>query len=242
MTFSTLKSPRLRASLCAIALALPLLASAQEAAIRKNLAQRIPDLPKIDEVRKTPMANLFEVRVDRDIFYTDADGNYLLINAQLMDTRARKNLTEERIEKLSAIDFKLLDTQNAITITRGNGKRQLAVFEDPNCGYCKRFEKDLAKISDVTVHVFLIPILGADSATKARQIWCAADKAKTWADWMQRDTAPKDTANCNASALDANLAFARQHRITGTPTLVFADGTRIPGAIDAQQIEQLLSR
>lgn len=101
------------------------------------------------------------------IFYTDAEGNYLL-HGNLLDTKARKNLTEERIEKLTAIDFKELNVKNAFTMVRGNGKRKIAVFEDPNCGYCKRFEKDLAKINNVTVHFFLIPILGADSRLKSR--------------------------------------------------------------------------
>ena len=218
---------------------LPLLASAQEATIRKNLAERVPALTNIDEVSKTPMPGLFEVRIGTDVVYTDAEGNFL-IHGNLLDTRAKKDLTEERVNKLTAIDFGSLQLKNAFTVVRGNGKRKLAVFEDPNCGYCKRFEKDLQKVDNVTVHFFLIPILGDDSVTKSRQIWCSADKAKTWTDWMVRDVAPKGNAICNTQALDANLEFARKYRITGTPTLIFADGTRIPGAINAQQIEQHL--
>lgn len=229
----------LRTGLSAALLALPLLATAQEATIRKNLAERIPGLAEIDEVRKTPMNGLFEVRVGHDILYTDAQGNFLL-HGNLLDTKARRNLTEERLSKLTAIDFKTLDLKNAFTIVRGNGKRKLAVFEDPNCGYCKRFEKDLAKVDDVTVHYFLIPILGPGSVERSNQIWCAADKAKSWSDWMVRDVAPKGSGECNTDALTANLDFARKHRITGTPTLVFADGTRIPGAINTQQIEEAL--
>lgn len=229
----------LRTGLSAALLALPLLATAQEATIRKNLGERIPGLAEIDEVRKTPMNGLFEVRVGHDILYTDAQGNFLL-HGNLLDTKARRNLTEERLSKLTAIDFKTLDLKNAFTIVRGNGKRKLAVFEDPNCGYCKRFEKDLAKVDDVTVHYFLIPILGPGSVERSNQIWCAADKAKSWADWMVRDVAPKGSGECNTDALTANLDFARKHRITGTPTLVFADGTRIPGAINTQQIEEAL--
>lgn len=229
------------AALMAAALALPLLAGAQEAVIRKNLTTRVPGLTEIDEVSKTPMNGLFEVRIGNDIFYTDAEGNFL-IQGQMLDTRAGRNLTAARIEKLTAIDFKDLQLKNAFTVVRGNGKRKLAVFEDPNCGYCKRFEKDLAKIDNVTVHFFLIPILGDDSVAKSRQIWCAADKGKTWADWMQRDITPKGAASCNTDALTANLDFAKKYRITGTPTLVFADGTRVPGAINTEQIEQQLAR
>lgn len=231
----------LRAGLAAFALALPLLASAQEAAIRKNLAARVPALASIDEVRKTPMNGLYEVRVGTDVLYTDAEGNFLL-QGSLLDTRNRKNLTEERVSKLTAISFADVPLKNGITIVRGNGKRKLVMFEDPNCGYCKRFEKDLQKVNNVTVHVMLIPILGADSVEKARQIWCSADKAKAWNDWMQRDVLPKGAGSCNTDALTANLDFARKYRITGTPTLVFEDGTRVPGAINAQQVEELLAK
>lgn len=232
----------LRRALTLLALALPLLAPAQEATIRKALTERIPGLTGIDEISKSPMPGLFEVRIGNDIFYTDPEGNYLIQGA-LIDTRARKNLTEERINKLTAIDFKDLQLKNAFTVVRGNGKRKLAVFEDPNCPYCKRFEKDLEKIDNVTVHTFLIPILGADSTEKSKRIWCASDKAKTWDDWMLRNVAPKEAGpKCDTAALDANVAFARKYNITGTPTLVFADGHRVPGAINTQQIEQLLAR
>jgi thiol:disulfide interchange protein DsbC len=225
----------------AAALLLPALAGAQEATIRKNLTARMSGLTDIDEISKTPMPGLYEVRVGTDILYTDAEGNYL-IHGSLLDTRAKKNLTEERVSKLTAIDFDSLQLKNAFTIVRGNGKRKLAVFEDPNCGYCKRFEKDLQKVDNVTVHFFLVPILGEDSVTKSRQIWCSADKGKTWTDWMVRDIAPRGSASCNTDALTANVDFAKKYRITGTPTLVFADGTRVPGAINAQQIEQGLAR
>ena len=230
-----------RAALTAL-LALPLLAAAQDnAQLRKTLAERVPALAQIDEIRKTPMPGVLEVRVGTDILYTDAEGNFL-IQGNLMDTRSRKNLTEERVEKLTAVKFDELDLKNAITIVRGNGKRKLAVFEDPNCGYCKRFEKDLQKVNNVTVHLFLIPILGQDSVDKSRQIWCSMNKAKTWDDWMLRDVTPKGAPSCNTDALTANLDFAKKYRITGTPTIVFADGARVPGAINAQQIEQQLAR
>ena len=233
-----------RAALTAL-LALPLLATAQDkdfATLKKNLGERIPGLSQIDEVRKTPMAGLFEVRVGTDILYTDAEGNFIL-HGNLLDTRSRKNLTEERIDKLTAINFKDLQLKNAFTVVRGNGKRKVAVFEDPNCPYCKRFEKDLEKIDNVTVHTFLTPILGPDSTEKSKRIWCASDKVKTWDDWMLRNVSPKEAgAKCDTAALDANVAFARKYNITGTPTLVFIDGHRVPGAINTQQIEQLLAR
>jgi thiol:disulfide interchange protein DsbC len=212
---------------------------AQEAAIRKSLSERLPQMGKIDEVARTPMPGLFEVRVGTDVYYSDAEGNFLF-HGQLIDTRQQRNLTEERMEKLLAIDFSALPLKDAFTIVRGNGKRKLAVFEDPNCGYCKRFERDLQKVDNITVYMFLYPILGADSADKSRNIWCARDKGKVWQDVMVRDQAAPP-ASCDAGAVARNVEFGRKHKITGTPTLVFADGTRVPGAIPAAQVEKLLA-
>ncbi len=215
-------------------------AFAQEAAIRKNLTERLPNLPKIDEINKTPMAGLYEVRVNgSDIFYTDAEGNFL-IQGNLIDTKVRRNLTEERVDKLNAVAFDALPLKDAFTIVRGNGKRKMAVFEDPNCGYCKRFERDMQKVSDVTIYMFLYPILSPDSTEKSKNIWCAKDKGKVWQDLMVRDQ-PVAPASCDSSALARNIEFGKKYRITGTPTLIFADGSRVPGAISAQQVEKFLA-
>jgi len=215
---------------------------AVDAQLRKVLPERIPDIGKIDEVQRTPMAGLYEVRVGTEIFYSDAEGNYLMHGGQLLDTRARKNLTEERMDKLLAIDFKSLPLKDAFTMVRGNGKRKLVVFEDPNCGYCKRFERDLQKVDNVTVYMFLYPILGRDSIDKSRNIWCARDKLKAWTDWMVRDQPPAAVeGNCDAGAIARNVELGRKYRITGTPTLVFVDGSRVPGAIGAADVEKLLA-
>lgn len=214
--------------------------SAQEAVIRKNLGERLPQLPKIDEVTKSPMPGLFELRVNgTEIFYTDAEGNFL-VQGNLIDTRQRRNLTEERIEKLTAINFDTLPLKDAFTIVRGNGKRKLAVFEDPNCGYCKRFERDLQKVDNVTIHMFLYPILSPDSNEKSKNIWCAKDRVKAWQDWMVRDQAPA-TASCDIAAIARNVEIGHKYKITGTPTLLFADGSRVPGAIGTAQIEKHLN-
>jgi thiol:disulfide interchange protein DsbC len=215
-------------------------ALAQEATIRKNLAERIPQLQKIDEVSKSAMPGLYEIRVNgSEIYYTDGEGNFLL-QGSLIDTRQRRNLTEERVDKLNAISFDALPLKDAFTIVRGTGKRKLAVFEDPNCGYCKRFERDLQKVDNVTIHMFLYPILSADSNEKSKNIWCAKDRVKAWQDWMVRDKAAA-TASCDISAIERNVEIGRKHKITGTPTLIFADGTRVPGAITAAQVEKYLT-
>lgn len=213
--------------------------AAQEALIRKALARRLPQMGQIDEVRRTPMAGLYELRVGTDLYYSDARGNYV-IQGELFDTRARRNLTEDRIHKLTAVRFSELPLQDALTIVRGDGRRKLAVFEDPNCGYCKRFERDMLQVGNVTVYLFLYPLLSPDSVEKSRNIWCAKDQVGAWQDLMVRDK-PVAAASCDTAALQRNLAFGRKHKITGTPTLIFANGTRIPGAIAAQDVEKRLA-
>jgi thiol:disulfide interchange protein DsbC len=229
----------IKTALIAATLLVTLSAHAQEAVIRKNLGERIPQLQKIDEVTKSPMPGLFEVRVNgTEIFYTDAEGNFL-VQGSLIDTKQRRNLTEERVDKLTAISFDALPFKDAFTIVRGNGKRQLAVFEDPNCGYCKRFERDLQNVNNVTIHMFLYPILSADSNDKSKNIWCAKDKAKVWQDWMVREQLPA-VASCDIAALARNVELGHKYKITGTPTLVFVDGSRVPGAIGAAEVEKHL--
>jgi thiol:disulfide interchange protein DsbC len=216
-------------------------ATANEAAIRKALGERYPQL-KIDEVRRSPVAGIWEVRYDGvDILYSDATGDHIFVSGALVETRTRTDLTEQRIEKLLAVSWDRLPLKDGITIRQGTGARKLAVFVDPNCGYCRRFERDLATVKDVTVHVFLIPILGPDSVAKSRDIWCARDPAVAWRRYMLEGVQPsKAAASCNVDAIDRNLAFSRTHRINGTPAVFFEDGTRRPGAIPAEQIEASL--
>jgi thiol:disulfide interchange protein DsbC len=219
-------------------------ASAQEALIRKTLAERIPQLKAIDEVTKTAIPGVFEIRVNgTDIYYTDAQANYL-IQGSMIDTKARRNLTEERVAKLTSVKFETLPFKDAFTIVRGNGSRKLAVFEDPNCGYCKRFERDLQKVDNVTVYMFLYPILGPDSSEKSKAIWCAPDRAKAWQDWMVREQPIPAAAIggvCDASALARNVELGHKHKVEGTPTLIFSNSARVPGAIDAKQVEEKLN-
>lgn len=217
-------------------------AMTQEAVIRKNLPERLPQLKTIDEINKTGIPGLFEIRVNgNDIFYTDSQANYLIMG-NLIDTQAKRNLTEERLEKLSAVKFDELPFKDAFTIVRGTGKRKLAVFEDPNCGYCKRFERDLQKLDNVTVYMFLYPILGADSGEKSKAIWCSKEPGKAWQDWMLRDKQPPGaTPGCDSTALTRNVELGRNFRINGTPTIILSNGQRIPGAVDDKQLEKALA-
>ena len=227
-------------SLLALAASLAWPVLAQETVIRKNLVERMPDFPKIDEVSKTPIPGLWEVRIGSDVLYTDEQGNHL-IQGTLFDTKSKVNLTDKRIEKLTAIDFDLLPLKDAMVVKQGTGARKLAVFADPNCGYCKRFERDLLSVKDVTIYTFLYPVLGPDSNDKSRSIWCAKDAMKTWRAWMLDGVAPpKAMGACNTDAIERNTAFGRKYRVNGTPAIVFEDGKRVPGAMSAEQIEKQL--
>ena len=215
------------------------MASAQEAVIRKNIAERLPDLPKIDEISKTPIPGIYELRIGTDILYSDEQGNHL-IEGSVIETRTRTNLTQARENKLTAIDFAALPLKDAMVWKQGTGARKIAVFADPNCGYCKRFERDLQQVKDVTVYTFLIPILGGDSPQKATDIWCAKDNTRAWRDWMLDAKAPPRSMGQCETPIARNLALSRKHKITGTPAIVFEDGTRVPGALSAEQLEKQL--
>jgi len=224
----------------ATGLLLAQMAFADEAQIRKNIAERFPDWPKIDEISKTPLGGIYELRMGSQIFYVDETGNYI-IEGSLIDTKTRASLTEARINKLTAIDFNQLPLKDAMVWKNGTGARKIAVFADPNCGYCKRFEADLQKIKDVTVYTFLIPVLGGDSPQKSEAIWCAKEPAKAWLTWMlDGKMPPRNMGPACKTPIDRNMEFARKYRINGTPAIFFVDGTRVPGAINADRIEQLL--
>ena len=214
-------------------------AMADEAQIRKTLGERFPEWPKIDEVSKTPIAGLYEVRLGTQLFYTDENGSYL-VDGHIVDSKTRTNLTEARINKLTAIDFAQLPLKDAFMWKNGTGARKIAVFADPNCGYCKKFERDLQQIKNVTVYTFLLPVLGNDSTQKSEDIWCSKDQSKAWLSWMLDGKSPVRNMGACETPLKRNLAFASKYRINGTPAIIFADGTRVPGAMNAEQIEKQL--
>ncbi|HEX6733985.1 MAG TPA: DsbC family protein [Azonexus sp.] len=214
--------------------------AASEAEIRKAMEERLGT--KVESVTKAGYLGLYEVYADGNIFYTDEKVSAIVVGGQLIDGRSMKNMTEERMRKLTAIRFGDLPLDRAIKQVRGDGKRVLATFEDPNCGYCKRLAKELQKLDNVTVYVFLYPILSEDSVRKSKQIWCSADRAKAWNDWMIDGKAPAGREDCDTTAVARNQEYGRRLNISGTPTLFFADGERVPGAIPLARIEQKLSQ
>jgi thiol:disulfide interchange protein DsbC len=187
------------------------------------------------------MPGLWEVRIGADLFYTDAEGAYLIDGGSIIDTRTRSNLTQQRVAKLTAIRFEDLPLKDAMVIRQGKGSRKLAVFGDPNCGYCKRLERDLAALKDVTIYTFIYPVLGPDSDAKSRAIWCTKDAMASWRGWMLDGAAPQRTmGRCDDGAIERNVAFGRRYKINGTPALVFEDGTRVPGAMSGAELEKRL--
>ncbi len=230
-----------RVVIAALALGLSHAAFAQEAVIRKNIAERLPDFPKIDEISKTAIPGVYELRIGTEVLYSDERGEHI-IQGELIETKSRNNLTQARIDKLTAIDFAALPLKDAIVWKQGTGARKLVVFADPNCGYCKKFEREMQGVKDVTVYTFLYPILGGDSPDKSRNIWCAKDNSVAWRDWMINGTpAPRSMGNkCDTTALERNVALGKKYRVNGTPALVFEDGKRVPGAMAPDQVEKQL--
>lgn len=217
------------------------LPAAQLATLKQKLSQRMPQLPPIEGARTTSMAGLIELRAGGHILYTDVSGDHL-IDGQLIDVRTQRNLTEERTDEINQVDFASLPLRDAVVWKSGNGKRRMVVFADPNCGYCKRLERDMQKLKDVTIYTFMIGILGDDSKAKADQIWCAKDRTQTWLNWMIDGEAPPRALGQCGSPLQRNMALSQKLRVNGTPAIIFEDGTRLPGAASLQTLEQRLAK
>ena len=217
------------------------LPAAQLAAIKQKLAQRVPDLPPVESARTAPMGGLVEIKAGGNIFYVDAAGDYL-IEGQLIETRTQRNLTEERLDEINRVDVANLPVKDAVVWKSGNGKRRLVVFSDPNCGYCKQLEREIQKLKDVTVHTYMIGILGDDSRAKVDNIWCTRDRTQAWLDWMLQGTTPPKALGACGSPGQRNLAIAQKLRVNGTPAIFFENGSRLPGAANAATLEQRMAK
>ena len=213
-------------------------AAASEATVKAAIEKKYPQI-QVETVIKTPLAGIYEVYANGQLLYADEKVDYLFVNGSMIDIEKKTNLTEERMAVLTAIKFDQLPLDLAFKKVKGKGTRKLAYFGDPNCGYCKKFEQDLAKIDDVTVYVFLYPVLGPDSIEKSKSIWCSKDRVKAWNDQLINGVAPSTPGTCT-TPIDKILAFGKQKNISGTPTLFFSDGQRVPGAIPVDVIEQRL--
>ena len=240
-----MKKIKLLASLAgaflSVTLSLTACADSVEANIKKTLQKHLGAGTPIETVAKTPYSGLYEVKIGAEIVYTDAEGKYIFIG-RIVEAESSKYLTEARLEEVNKIKFADLPLDLAAKSVKGNGKRVIAVFEDPNCGYCKRFRKTLSEINDVTVYTFMYPILGDDSKIKVKNIWCSADRAKAWDDWMLNAKVPAAApSSCSAAANDKVIEIGRKLGVSGTPTVFFTDGTRVPGALEAKKLEAKLA-
>lgn len=206
--------------------------------VKKALEARFPDL-KVEKLTKSGYGGLYEVFAGGEVFYTDEKASFVILG-QIVDAKTRENITEARLRKLTAIAFNSLPLDQAIKTVIGNGSRRMAVFSDPYCGYCKRFEPDILALKDVTIYTFLLPIIRQESTPMSKRIWCSADRVKAWQDIMLRNTEPGSEAGCE-NPIDQVLVLGQMLRITGTPTTIFEDGERVSGALPKDMIEKRLT-
>lgn len=214
---------------------------ADQSAVRATIERNFPP-NTVQGIAASPIPGLFEVAVDGQVVYITNDGRYIL-GGPLLDAKERVNLTEARLEKLNAIPWDSLPLDLAIKRTKGTGTRRVAIFEDPDCPYCKSLEQTLNEIDDVTVYVLLYPIdqLHPQAAARSKAVWCAKDRAKAWDDVMRTGKAPANGGDCD-NPIATIAGFAMQHRIRGTPTMVLADGRRVVGALPRAELEKQLLR
>lgn len=203
-------------------------ARADEASVKRAVEARFGGV-KVENIVKSPYFGLYEVLVGDEIIYTDEKVTYIF-NGSVIDARTRRNLTEERLQKLSVIKFDDLPLDIAIKQVRGNGKRVVAVFSDPFCPFCKRLDQGLAQMQDATVYTFLYPILRPEQSPQmAARIWCAPDRAKAYYDLMLNNKEPGTAADCKAP-VDRWLALGQKLAIRATPVSFVPNGQRVVGA------------
>jgi thiol:disulfide interchange protein DsbC len=218
-------------------------ARADEAEIRKAAEALLADGAKVEGVAKAGFLGLYEVRLSTPegarILYTDEHGTHFFVGS-VIEAKTQNDITEARLRKLNAIKFEDLPLAQAFKIVRGKGTRQLAYFSDPRCPYCRKFDQELTRVDDVTVHVFLIPIIAPDSASISKAVWCSPDRSKAWLDLMLNGVQPTAKGTCD-TPIEKNVALSRKYGINGTPTLIFADGQRVSGWMPADKLSKMLA-
>jgi thiol:disulfide interchange protein DsbC len=220
-------------------------AHADQSKLRGAIEAKFPKA-KVESITEMPKLGLYELVIDGSIYYSDAAFNYL-IDGNIIETKSMRNMTAERkrtIEEKAlaalAMPFDDLPLDNAFKKVYGNGSRRMAYFADPNCGFCKRFDQQtLPKLKNTTVYVFMYPIISQQSVPTSKAIWCSGDREKAWDDYVIRSVAPKAEPTCD-NPVDDVLAFGYKQQIRGTPTLFFADGSRVSGALTLEQLEERL--
>jgi thiol:disulfide interchange protein DsbC len=228
---------KLRICLCVVLL-FSSAAVASEATVKQAMQKKYPGI-QVESVTRTPIAGIYEVFVGGGVHYVDENVNFIIMHGRLIDIERKVDLTEERMRVLAGVRFDQLPLDLAFRKVQGNGTRKVAYFSDPNCPYCKKIEPDLAQMENVTIYIFLYPVLGQNSYEKSKAVWCSKDRVRVWDEMMLNGNPPKTAGTCD-TPIDRILAFGRQKGINGTPTLIFADGQRVTGWIPADQIKKLL--
>jgi len=228
---------KMRLCLC-VGLLFSSAAVASEATVTQAMQAKYPGI-QVESVTQTPIAGIYEVFAGGEVLYVDENVDYMIVQGRLIEVGRRADLTEERLRVLTAVKFDQLPLDLAFRKVLGNGKRRLAYFSDPNCPYCKKLEPDLAKLENVTLYIFLYPVLGQNSYEKAKAVWCSSDRVKVWDEMMRKGNPPKTAGTCD-TPIEKIVAFGRRQGITGTPTLFFNDGRRVTGWIPADKLRKLL--
>jgi len=195
---------------------------------------------KVDEVRRTPLPGIYEARLGNTLLYVDEKGQYLFYEGDLIELKGLRNLTQERVEQLQAIRFDDLPLNLALKQVVGKGSRRIAVFEDPNCGFCKRMRADLVKLDDITIYTFPMAFLAADSDTKARKALCADDPVKAWNELLLQNKLPNNPGSCDTS-IEKVRELTQKLGITGTPVTYFSNGKRLSGYAPPERFNALLA-
>ena len=215
--------------------------SSEAAAVKKLVEQKFAGAT-VKGVAKSPYFGLYEVQLDDQLIYTDAKVNYVLVGS-VYDANTRKNLTEAKLRALNRIAFDSLPLELSFKRVKGNGARKLAIFSDADCPFCARLEQELKSVDNVTIYTFLFPIdqLHPDAARKSKIIWCSPDKVKAWNEFFATGKLPDNDGNC-ANPVEATNALGAKLKVQATPTLVFADGTIVPGALPAERLESEMAQ
>jgi thiol:disulfide interchange protein DsbC len=208
--------------------------------IKKTLEAWTNNRYKVEEVRRTPLPSIYEARIGADLFYVDEKANYVFLEGHLLDLKTNRDLTRERLDELLSINFKDLPLEYAIKQVNGKGTRKIALFEDPNCGYCKKLRVDLNAVPDLTVYTFAYPILAADSDIKSKKALCAKDKQKAWSELMLDGKVPANDGTCN-TPIEKIKELGRKYSITATPTIFLTNGKRIQGYMPPEQFAKAVA-
>ena len=215
-------------------------AEASETVIRSALTKQFPNA-QIQSITKTPYSGLFEVYMDGQLVYIDAKAQYVFAG-DVIDLKNRRNISQARLAQLQAVKWDSLPFNYALKTVKGKGERKLAVFSDVDCPYCRKFEEELEKVDNITVYTFLYPIEGLHpkAVQMSKQIWCAPDRNKAWDNYISNGSVPNNDGKC-ANPVDETIALGQRLKVSGTPTLIFTNGQRVPGMVPAAQLERLLS-